>query len=201
MKRLLFFIGYIWSYIYSPRLSMRLSFVKSYIYTGWISRQFKNMKGFVNYPIGVSGGQYISVGKGSVLGANTLLQAWDSYHGQLFSPEIVIGDNTRLGSDCHITAIGTIKIGNGVQTGRRVLISDNSHGATKGSDGKLTPVEERPLVSKGDITIGNNVWIGDNVVILSGVTIGNGAIIGANAVVTKDVDECSIVVGVPARKI
>ncbi|MCQ2204764.1 MAG: acyltransferase [Bacteroidales bacterium] len=201
MKRILFFIGYIWSYIYNYNMALRFRFVKSYIYTGWISRQFNIMNGFANYPIGVGGGQYISVGRGSILGANTLLQAWDSYHGQKFSPKIIIGENTRLGTDCHITAIGTIKIGNGVQTGRGVLISDNSHGVTNGSDCKLIPVEERPLVSKGDILIGDNVWIGDNVVILSGVTIGDGAIIGANAVVTKNVEKFTTVAGVPARKI
>jgi virginiamycin A acetyltransferase len=40
---------------------------------------------------------------------------------------------------------------------------------------------------KGDIVIGNDVWIGYEAVILSGITIGDGAIIGARAVVTKDV--------------
>ena len=41
--------------------------------------------------------------------------------------------------------------------------------------------------NKGDIVIGNDVWIGYEAVILSGVTIGDGAVIGARAVVTKDV--------------
>ena len=40
---------------------------------------------------------------------------------------------------------------------------------------------------KGDIVIGNDVWIGYEAVILAGVTIGDGAIIGTRAVVTKDV--------------
>ena len=55
--------------------------------------------------------------------------------------------------------------------------------------------------NKGDIIIGNDVWIGYNAVILSGVKIGDGAIIGAKAVVTKDVEPYSIVGGVPAREI
>ena len=55
--------------------------------------------------------------------------------------------------------------------------------------------------NKGDIVIGNDVWIGYEAVILSGVTIGNGAIIGARAVVTKDVPPYTIVAGVPARPI
>ena len=55
--------------------------------------------------------------------------------------------------------------------------------------------------NKGDIVIGNDVWIGYEAVILSGVTIGDGAIIGARAVVTKDVPPYTIVGGVPAKPI
>ena len=54
---------------------------------------------------------------------------------------------------------------------------------------------------KGDIMIGNDVWIGYEAVILAGVTIGDGAVIGARAVVTKDVPPYDIVGGVPARVI
>ena len=55
--------------------------------------------------------------------------------------------------------------------------------------------------NKGDIIIGNDVWIGYEAVILSGVTIGDGAIIGTRAVVTKDVSPYTIVGGVPAKPI
>ena len=55
--------------------------------------------------------------------------------------------------------------------------------------------------NKGDIVIGNDVWIGFEAVILSGVTIGDGAIIGTRAVVTKDVPPYTIVGGVPAKPI
>ena len=54
---------------------------------------------------------------------------------------------------------------------------------------------------KGDIVIGNDVWIGYEAVILSGVAVGDGAIIGARAVVTKDVPPYAIVGGIPARYI
>jgi virginiamycin A acetyltransferase len=54
---------------------------------------------------------------------------------------------------------------------------------------------------KGDIIIGNDVWIGYEAVIMPGVTIGDGAIIGARAVVTKDVAAYSVVGGVPAKLI
>lgn len=55
--------------------------------------------------------------------------------------------------------------------------------------------------NKGDIIIGNDVWIGYDAVILAGVTIGDGAIIGTRAVVTKDVPPYTIVGGVPAKPI
>lgn len=55
--------------------------------------------------------------------------------------------------------------------------------------------------NKGDIVIGNDVWIGYDAVIMAGVTIGDGAIIGTRAVVTKDVEPYSIVGGIPAKEI
>lgn len=55
--------------------------------------------------------------------------------------------------------------------------------------------------NKGDIVIGNDVWIGYEAVIFAGVTIGDGAIIGTRAVVTKDVPPYTIVGGVPAQPI
>ena len=55
--------------------------------------------------------------------------------------------------------------------------------------------------NKGDIVIGNDVWIGYEAVIMSGVRIGDGAVIGTRAVVTKDVPPYTIVGGLPARTI
>lgn len=55
--------------------------------------------------------------------------------------------------------------------------------------------------NKGDIVIGNDVWIGYEAVILAGVTVGDGAVIGTRAVVTKDVPPYTIVGGVPAKPI
>lgn len=55
--------------------------------------------------------------------------------------------------------------------------------------------------NKGDITIGNDVWIGYEAVIMAGVTIGDGAIIGTRAVVTKDIPPYTIAGGIPAKPI
>lgn len=53
--------------------------------------------------------------------------------------------------------------------------------------------------SKGNVVIGNDVWIGQGVTILSGVTVGDGAVLAAQSVVTKDVPPYAIVAGNPAR--
>lgn len=53
--------------------------------------------------------------------------------------------------------------------------------------------------TRGDVTIGNDVWLGQGSVILSGVRIGNGAVVGAYAVVSKDIPDYSIAVGNPAK--
>jgi chloramphenicol O-acetyltransferase type B len=55
--------------------------------------------------------------------------------------------------------------------------------------------------SKGDVVIGNDVWIGQQAAIMSGITIGDGAVIAARATVTKHVAPYSIVGGNPAREI
>lgn len=55
--------------------------------------------------------------------------------------------------------------------------------------------------TRGDVIIGNAVWIGSRVTIMSGVKIGDGAVIAANSHVVKDVPPYSIVGGNPARVI
>ena len=55
--------------------------------------------------------------------------------------------------------------------------------------------------NKGDIVIGNDVWIGYEAIVMAGIHIGDGAIIASRAVVTKDVPPYTIVGGVPARTI
>jgi virginiamycin A acetyltransferase len=53
--------------------------------------------------------------------------------------------------------------------------------------------------SKGNVSIGNDVWIGFDAIVLSGVSVGDGAVIAAKAVCTKDVPPYAIVAGNPAR--
>lgn len=60
-------------------------------------------------------------------------------------------------------------------------------------------IDGKPTPSKGNVTIGNDVWIGNNVQILSGVTIRDGAVVGAGSVVSKSVPEYAVVAGDPAK--
>jgi len=58
-----------------------------------------------------------------------------------------------------------------------------------------------PPKTKGNVIIGNDVWIGSEALILSGVKIGDGAVVGARSLVAKDIEPYSIYAGNPARLI
>lgn len=153
---------------------------------------------FDPYPMKLAGERYISIGRDSVIGRHVQLTAWDQYGDQHFTPEIIIGDGCSIGTGCHITAVNRIVIGDNVLTGKYVLITDNTHGEANPNMLDIAPIK-RPMVSKGPVIIGDNVWIGEKASILPGVTIGKGAIIAAGAVVTKDVPAGCIARGVPAK--
>ena len=114
--------------------------------------------------------------------------------------EMVLGNNISIGEYSHITCAQKIVIGDGLLTGRYVLITDNAHGENLPNELNIPPLERR-VCSSGPVTIGRNVWIGDKATILPDVTIGDGAVIAANAVVTKDVPPFSVAAGCPARVI
>ena len=63
----------------------------------------------------------------------------------------------------------------------------------------LPKYQEHTCTTRGDVIIGNDVWIADNVTIMSGVRIGDGAVIACNSHVVKDVEPYSIVGGNPAK--
>jgi acetyltransferase-like isoleucine patch superfamily enzyme len=165
-------------------------------------KKFKQLGTGYNFPdmCMIKNEQYMSIGKNFYALYNLRMEAWDSYSGQRFSPQIIIGDNVNMNTDCHIGCINKIVIGNNVLMASRIYISDHSHGEVNAEALKLPPVQ-RPLHSKGPVIIGDNVWIGEGVCIMPGVTVGENAIIGANAVVTKDVPANAVVGGNPARLI
>jgi acetyltransferase-like isoleucine patch superfamily enzyme len=144
--------------------------------------------------------KYITIGDNTHLGRNIRLAAWDHYQSKSYSPQIAIGNNCSIGANAHITSINKIVIGNNVLTGKNILITDNSHGESR-HDLLDIPPKKRLLYSKGEVIIGDNVWIGEKASIMPGVHIGEGCIIAAHSVVTKDIAPYSIVAGIPARVI
>ena len=142
--------------------------------------------------------RYITIGDNSSIGNRVVLSCFESVKSIGHHPEIIIGNNVSIGEDCHITCANKLVIGSGVLTGKKVLITDNSHGDTH-LNLLYTPPIEREITSKGPVIIEDNVWIGEKASIMPNVHIGKGAIIGANAVVTKNVPAYTVVGGNPAR--
>lgn len=159
--------------------------------------------GFIHCP------HCISIGEKTIFGDDLYLTAWDHYSycdnetndnnliEQTFSPNLHIGEDCHFGAYNHITCTNRVIIGNNVLTGKWVTITDNSHGQFVKEQLAIPPIL-RPICSKGEVVIGDNVWIGDKATILPGVHIGDGAVVAANAVVTKDVPSNSMVAGNPA---
>jgi maltose O-acetyltransferase len=111
-------------------------------------------------------------------------------------PSRISGDLTRLTvGEGSFIGRAELAVHDQLSIGRDVCINDGarlltaSHDVTDPSWGRVT----RPVI------VHDHVWIAVDAIILPGVTLGRGAVVGAGAVVTRDVPECGIVVGNPAR--
>jgi acetyltransferase-like isoleucine patch superfamily enzyme len=104
--------------------------------------------------------------------------------------------NAEIGSFCSI-ANGVI-IGGGMHPMEWVGMSPVFY---EGRDSVKRKFSTFKRTAPKKTIIRNDVWIGNNVLIKQGVTIGNGAVIGMGSVVTKDVEDYSVVAGVPSKEI
>jgi acetyltransferase-like isoleucine patch superfamily enzyme len=133
-------------------------------------------------------GGYVELQDRVALYSDMIIETTDGGH-------VVIGEETHIQARCQLVAGKSSII-----IGKRVEIAPNcgfypfNHGFASG-----TPIREQPLISKGDIVIGDDAWLGFGVVVLDGVRIGKGALIGAGAVVTRDIPDNAIATGVPAH--
>lgn len=112
---------------------------------------------------------------------------------------VSVGNHVRFNDNAWIAANdngGEISIGNNTIIGPRVILHTGNH---------LYKDRNVPVWKQGyrfkPIIIKEDVWLGSNVTVLQGVSIEKGSIIAAGSVVTKDVEEYTIVGGVPAKKI
>jgi virginiamycin A acetyltransferase len=113
------------------------------------------------------------------------------YHFDFTGDKLIIGKFCMIASDVTFIMNGANHLTHAVTTYPFAIFGNGWENAM---EGKTYP-------SKGNIVVGNDVWIGYNATIMAGVTIGDGAIIGTNSVVTKDVEPYAIVGGNPAKLI
>lgn len=206
IKSILSAICCLWSKLYPYQFGQWLKSKQDVVYTLWIKNFIGEIgeKSCICYPCSLQGGgsKSIRIGSNTCIQSHCILGSWNGYNShagkQVFDPEIYIGNDCNIGEYTHITAISKIIIGDGLLTGRFVYIGDNAHGGLSWAEAEIPPIS-RKLQSKGEVVIGNNVWIGDKATILAGVHIGDNVIIGANSVVTKDVPSNTMAAGVPAR--
>lgn len=108
--------------------------------------------------------------------------------------KIVLGKNGYCGNFVAMQAVD----GCSITIGENSAISHNVRIYTSNRLAKSVADGESIQYKKGNVTIGDNVWIGANVFIVEGVNIGDNVVIGANSVVTKDISSRCVVAGAPA---
>jgi acetyltransferase-like isoleucine patch superfamily enzyme len=125
---------------------------------------------------------------GMKIGKGSTIHMWANF----FNPKnIEIGEDTIIGDHAFLDGRDKIKIGDHTDIASSVMIYNSEHDLSN---------EDFAAVS-APVVIGDYVFIGPRVTIMPGVKIGKGSAVAGGAVVTKDVDEFSIVGGVPAKAI
>lgn len=114
--------------------------------------------------------------------------------------------NTKIGSYCSIgdyvrTGLGQHPISEFISTHPSFFSIKNQSGICFTDENLFEEHSYIDEEKKYYVEIGNDVWIGYGAIIMDGIKIGDGAIIAAGAIVTKDVEDFSIVGGVPAKHI
>jgi virginiamycin A acetyltransferase len=139
-----------------------------------------------------------SRGTNTIIGNETIIDDFVKIKHVGGTGHVIIGDNVFLNSFTIIYSGNGVKIGNNTAIGPNCSIVPINH---KYQDKSLLISEQRFAQSKGGIIIEDDVWIGAGVIILDGAHIRRGAVIGAGSLVNCTIEEYSINVGTPVRKI
>ncbi len=110
--------------------------------------------------------------------------------------DIIIGNNVQFGIYCDIAS--------NVHFGDNILMAGNVHFVGRRDhtfDQVGKTIWQGIRGDNGTTIIEDDVWIGTNSIIMSGIKIGKGSIVAAGSVVTKNIPECEIWGGNPAKKI
>jgi virginiamycin A acetyltransferase len=113
------------------------------------------------------------------------------YHFDFVGDKLVIGKFCMIASDVKFIMNGANHLSESISSYPFAIFGNGWENAMAG----------KSYPNKGDLIVGNDVWIGYNATIMSGIVIGDGAIIATNATVTKDVAPYTIVGGNPAKEI
>lgn len=113
-----------------------------------------------------------------------------------FGKHVHIGNFVNFNDNVFINGHGEVHIGSYFHTGVNLTIISSNHNFENATSIPYDKIRiNKPVIIK------DFVWCGNNVTIIPGITIGEGAIIAAGSVVVKDVPECAIVGGNPAKLI
>lgn len=113
------------------------------------------------------------------------------YHFDFVGDKLIIGKFSMIASDVKFIMNGANHLSNAISSYPFAIFGNGWENA----------MEDKSYPNKGDIIIGNDVWIGYKATIMAGVTIRDGAIIATNSTVIRDVEPYSIVGGNPAKEI
>jgi acetyltransferase-like isoleucine patch superfamily enzyme len=139
--------------------------------------------------------RYIRIGSETIVGPYTTLTAGMAPEQQMASdPVVQIGDRCRIGRGSHIVGHWSIEIGDDIQTGPYVYITDQNHSYAD----PFEPVGGQWPVEAG-VRIGSGSWLGANAIVLPGSDIGEHVVVAGGAVVRGVVPPRCVVAGVPAR--
>lgn len=141
----------------------------------------------------IRGRKNIYIGKNVFIRCYARIETIKSYEGQIYYPELRIGDGVNIEQSLHLICSNKVLIGDNVVISSNVFISDCNHIMT---DLKV-PILKQGLERKETI-IGRSTFIGTGAIIMPGVCIGEHCVIGANSVVTHNIADYSIAVGIPA---